>query len=74
MSTGHFGRFGGRYVAETLMPALDELERAYTEARADEAFEARLRDLLRNYVGRPTPIYFAPRLSEAVGARVWLKL
>lgn len=73
MGTGHFGRFGGRYVAETLMPALDELERAYAEAQADAAFTARLGDLLRDYVGRPTPTYFAPRLSEEVGARVWLK-
>src|SRR5690606_19684532 len=70
---GFFGRYGGRYVAETLIPALDELERAYAEARVDEAFEQRRRDLLRDYVGRPTPLYLAMRLSEEVGANVWLK-
>src|SRR5690348_7832922 len=73
MSAGLFGRYGGRYVAETLVPALDELERAYAEARADASFEARRRALLADYVGRPTPIYFAERLSRDVGARVWLK-
>jgi tryptophan synthase beta chain len=73
VSPGLFGRFGGRYVAETLVPALDELERAYAEARADESFQARLRALLRDYVGRPTPIYRADRLGAEVGAEVWLK-
>ena len=68
-----FGRFGGRYVAETLVPALDELDAAYAEARADAGFTARLDALLRDYVGRPTPLYHAARLSEAVGAEVWLK-
>lgn len=70
---GFFGRYGGRYVAETLIPALDELERAYAEARADEDFERQRRELLRDYVGRPTPLYRANRLSEEVGANVWLK-
>jgi tryptophan synthase beta chain len=70
---GLFGRFGGRYVAETLVPALDELERAYADARADAAFQERLRGLLRDYVGRPTPIYRAERLGAEVGAEVWLK-
>ena len=70
---GFFGRYGGRYVAETLMPALDELERAYAEARADASFERERLMLLRDYVGRPTPLFFAARLSEAVGLRVWLK-
>ncbi|HJL16213.1 MAG TPA: tryptophan synthase subunit beta [Sandaracinaceae bacterium LLY-WYZ-13_1] len=70
---GSFGRFGGRYVAETLVPALDALEAAYAAARADEAFEARLAALLRDYVGRPTPLYRAERLGEALGAEVWLK-
>ncbi|HEY8427499.1 MAG TPA: tryptophan synthase subunit beta [Sandaracinaceae bacterium] len=73
MSPGLFGRYGGRYVAETLVPALDELERAYAEARADAAFERRRLDLLRDYVGRPTPLYHARRLSREVGANVWLK-
>jgi tryptophan synthase beta chain len=70
---GRFGPYGGRFVAETLMPALDELEAAYHAARADEAFEAERLALLRDYVGRETPLYFARRLSEAVGVRVWLK-
>jgi len=73
MSAGHFGRFGGRYVAETLIPALDELERAWSEARADAGYHERLNGLLADYVGRPTPLYHATRLSEAVGAEVWLK-
>ncbi len=70
---GNYGPFGGRYVAETLMPALEELERAYEDARADPAFEARRKDLLVNYIGRPTPLYFAARLSAHVGLQVWLK-
>jgi tryptophan synthase beta chain len=70
---GRFGPYGGRFVAETLMPALDELDAAYREARADPAFEAQLKDLLRHYVGRETPLYLARRLSEEVGTRVWLK-
>ena len=70
---GRFGPFGGRFVAETLVPALDELARAYAEARADRAFEERRMALLRDYVGRPTPLYFAERLSNEVGCRVWLK-
>ena len=71
--TGRFGRFGGRFVAETLMPALDELTRAFFEAWADPAFRGELDGLLRDYVGRETPLYEARRLSERVGARVWLK-
>jgi tryptophan synthase beta chain len=70
---GRFGPFGGRFVAETLMPALDELDAAYREARADAQFEAERKRLLRDYVGRETPLYFARRLSEEVGIRVWLK-
>ncbi len=73
MGVGHFGRYGGRYVAETLIPALEELEEAWSSARADAAFEAQLTSLLRDYVGRPTALYRAPRLSEDVGATVWLK-
>jgi len=68
-----FGAFGGRYVPETLIPALDELEAAYAEAMADPAFIAELEDMLRNYVGRPSPLSTAPRLSEVVGAPVYLK-
>ncbi|HEV3375922.1 MAG TPA: tryptophan synthase subunit beta [Thermoleophilaceae bacterium] len=68
-----FGPYGGRYVPETLIPALDELERAWVAARSDPAFTGELARLLRDYVGRPTPLYRAGRLSEAVGGEVWLK-
>jgi len=61
---GHFGQFGGRYVAETLMPLILDLERAYTAAKADPAFAAQFDDLLEHYVGRPSPLYFAERLTE----------
>ena len=71
--TDRFGAFGGRYVPETLIPALDELDQAYAEASEDEEFQAEIDDLLKNYVGRPSPLSEAPRLSEAVGARVLLK-
>lgn len=71
---GHFERFGGRYVAETLMPALMDVEKAYAEAKADPAFEREFRQLLKHYVGRPSPLYFAPRLTECLGgARIYLK-
>ena len=72
-SSDRFGAFGGRYVPETLIPALDELEVAYETARRDPAFIAELDDLLHHYVGRPSPLSDAPRLSEHVGARVYLK-
>ena len=82
---GHFGEFGGRYVAETLMPLILELEAAYTAAKADPAFHAELDDLLNHYVGRPSPLYFAERLTEELrgvaaaqgrpecGAKIYLK-
>ncbi|AHE54041.1 tryptophan synthase subunit beta [Sphingomonas sanxanigenens] len=71
---GHFGRFGGRYVAETLMPLILDLERAYRDAQADPAFEAEFDDLMKHYVGRPSPLYFARRLTEELGgARIYLK-
>src|SRR3954447_23807330 len=71
---GHFGAFGGRFVPETLMPALDELETAYAAIRVDGGFAAELVELQRDYVGRPTPLYHARRLSEeAGGARIYLK-
>jgi tryptophan synthase beta chain len=71
---GHFGRFGGRFVPETLMGPLIELEKAYASARRDRTFQARLASLLREYAGRPTPLYFAARLSEQCGgARIYLK-
>jgi tryptophan synthase beta chain len=68
-----FGSFGGRYVPETLIPALDELEAAYDAACSDRAFQGEIDDLLATYVGRPSALSEAPRLSEAVGARVLLK-
>ncbi|SOD91938.1 tryptophan synthase subunit beta [Caenispirillum bisanense] len=71
---GHFGLFGGRYVAETLMPLILELEEAYEAAKADPAFHAELRGLLTNYVGRPSPLYFASRMTEACGgAKIYFK-
>ncbi|HTV05631.1 MAG TPA: tryptophan synthase subunit beta [Acidobacteriaceae bacterium] len=71
---GRFGVYGGRYVPETLVAALDELDQAYNEAKADPEFKARLDLLLRDYAGRPTPLYFAERLTEALGgAKIYLK-
>jgi tryptophan synthase beta chain len=71
---GRFGRFGGRFVPEVLMAPLIELEKAYAAARRDRKFQARLTGLLADYAGRPTPLYFARRLSEHCGgARIWLK-
>jgi len=71
---GHFGAFGGRYVAETLMPAILELEAAYRAAQADPAFAAELDHLLKHYVGRPSPLYFAERFTRALGgAKVYFK-
>src|SRR6185295_9678417 len=73
-ASGHFGRFGGRFVPETLMQPLVDLERAYRAARADTRFRGRLRELLTSYAGRPTPLYFAERLIRHVGgARIYLK-
>jgi tryptophan synthase beta chain len=68
-----FGPYGGQYVPETLMPALEELERAWIEARDDPAFQAEFGALLKDYVGRPSPLYHAQRLSERVGHDVYLK-
>ena len=78
---GHFGEFGGRYVAETLMPLVLELDAEYKRAKADPAFQAQFDDLLEHYVGRPSPLYFAERLTAALregaadgmGAEVWFK-
>ena len=71
---GRFGKYGGRYVPETLMAALLELEYAYAEAQKDDAFQIELASLLRDYCGRPTPLYFAKRLSESLGgAKIYLK-
>jgi tryptophan synthase beta chain len=78
---GHFGQFGGRFVAETLMPLVLDLEREYRAAQADPAFKAEFDDLLEHYVGRPSPLYYAERLTDALresapegmGAEVWFK-
>ena len=71
---GHFGQFGGRYVAETLMPLILELEQAYAAARADPAFAAELSSFLEHYVGRPSPLYFAERLTAQLGgAKIYFK-
>ena len=80
-SRGHFGDYGGRYVAETLMPLILDLERAYRAAKEDTAFQAQFDDLLEHYVGRPSPLYYAERLTEAlresapegVGPEIWFK-
>lgn len=79
--SGHFGDYGGRYVAETLMPLVLDLEREYRAAQADPAFKAEFDDLLEHYVGRPSPLYFAERLTDSLrkdaptgnGAQVWFK-
>ena len=70
---GHFGRYGGRFVPETLFPAIEELEAAFREARADEQFQTDLGYYLSDYAGRPTPLYHAAQLSGMLGARVYLK-
>ena len=72
--TGHFGQYGGRFVAETLTHALDELAALYEGLKFDPEFKRELAQDLRHYVGRPTPLYFAQRLTEELGgARVFLK-
>ncbi len=73
-SLGHFGPYGGRFVPEVLMAPLEQIEQAYAEARTDPAFQEELRSLLADYAGRPTPLYYARRLSETLGgARIYLK-
>ena len=70
---GHFGPYGGAYIPEILVPAFEALKAAYAEARRDPAFQAEIDELLRDYVGRPTALTFAPRLSERTGLTVYLK-
>jgi tryptophan synthase beta chain len=71
---GHFGDFGGRFVAETLMPLVLSLERAYEAAKTDPAFKGELNNLLKHYVGRPSPLYYAERLSDYLGgAKIYFK-
>ncbi|TAK59083.1 MAG: tryptophan synthase subunit beta [Bacteroidetes bacterium] len=73
-STGHFGKYGGRFVPETLMSALFELETAYASIKSDERFQSQFNSLLKNYVGRPTPLYYAGRLSKKFGkGKIYLK-
>lgn len=73
-SRGYFGEFGGKYVIETLLPALTELEKSFQAAKRDKAFNGRLNALLKDYVGRPTPLYLAERLTNHVGgAKIYLK-
>jgi tryptophan synthase beta chain len=73
-ASGHFGPYGGRYVPEVLMAPLEELENAYVEVRHDAEFQAELKNLLENYAGRPTPLYFAKRLSQTLGgAKLYFK-
>ncbi|WP_372339035.1 tryptophan synthase subunit beta [Actinoplanes sp. RD1] len=73
MTDGHFGRYGGRFVPEALVKALDELETAYREAKQDPVFQERFDGLLKNYAGTPSLLYRAERLGEALGAEIWLK-
>ena len=71
---GRFGPYGGRYVPETLMPALLELEQVYQRTRRDRRFQSELKHYLKEYVGRPTPLYFAQRLTKRLGgAKIYLK-
>src|SRR5438093_3207195 len=73
-TSGQFGAYGGRYVPETVMAALEELEREYEKAKRDRKFRRRLDELLRTFAGRPTPLFFARRLTEKLGgARIYLK-
>ena len=74
VGAGRFGVYGGRYVPETLMAALDELERHYEKAKRDPKFQKRLDELLRTYAGRPTPLFFAQRLTKKLGgAKIYLE-
>ena len=71
---GFYGKFGGQFVPETLMTAVIELDKAYREAKEDSSFQAELDDLLKNYVGRETPLYHAKRLTDYIGgAQIYLK-
>ena len=72
--TGHFGIFGGRFVAETLMPLILELEQAYAQARKDPSFQKEMDGYLKHYVGRPSPLYFAERMTARLGgAKIYFK-
>src|SRR3989344_1263166 len=74
MKKGHFGKFGGRYVPEMLIPALEELEKVYLEAKKDKAFQREFKHYLKTYAGRPTPLTFAENLTKKLnGARIYFK-
>ncbi len=74
MSNRYFGKYGGQFVPETLMPALEELERAYEKAKRDKTFKAKLKVLQKDFIGRPTPLYFAEKLTKHLGgAKIYLK-
>src|SRR4051812_11570429 len=72
-ATGHFGPYGGRFVPEALIAALDQLAKEHEAAKSDPEFQEELDDLQRNYAGRPTPLTHARRFGEAIGAEVYLK-
>ena len=72
-SKGYFGKFGGRFVSEVLMPCVLELEQAWNKAKADKTFQATLADILKQYVGRPSPLYYAQSFSKRVGSKVYFK-
>jgi tryptophan synthase beta chain len=73
-ATGHFGAYGGRYVAETLMPLILAVEAAYDEAKADPSFQQELNYYLQHYVGRPSPLFYAERMTKALGgAKIYFK-
>ena len=73
-ATGHFGMFGGRFVAETLMPLILQLEQAYAEAKVDPAYQGEMASLMTHYIGRPSPLYFAERMTQALGgAKIYFK-
>ena len=70
---GHFDRYGGKYVPETLIPALEQLEAEYAVAQKDKLFNDQLQKLLKHFSGRPTPLYLAERISNELGFTIWLK-
>ena len=70
-SKGHFEKFGGKYVPETLIPALIDLEKNYEKAKFDSSFQKQLKNLLTDFVGRETPLYFAERISRELGYNIW---
>jgi len=70
---GHFGKYGGQYVSETLMPALAELEHAYLKISKSKSFQKEFTDIAKDYIGRPTPLYFAEKLSKKFGSQIYLK-